>query len=896
MEHIPREAIGHLMVRGNAPHRHALMSGMKAHLSGKTQPQLEGTLGPVVEVYSRDRKRLGELTIRDIDVPFLIQNDLEQAIAYLDLLLRTSRGEAGAAAKIELKILSYIEEREPYHRSFPDEGDDYVIPCTSSGDHPEELISNKGATLLSLSRGGYPIPDFVILSSVLYRLPDSARRRHVQRAIDILEWLTIQQMGSAETPLIFAFRCAMPCYMPGIMPTYLNVGVTESTIPALVRHYGEEPAYKMFLNNIKNILLARDPEGYELVFGSGWIPEERLDVQVARAVRRVKGIDPLLVQDPYRQTAFFLDQAFKYYENNLDLMLTFSRGEEHFPSLILQRMICTVRDERSRVGVIFSRHPRTGIGGQIESGRRIFGEQIMAGAVETEKVDFVDKQYIKEDYPAVYRFIPTLYHLEAQFQSPVTIEFATDVTDQYEFFNLLQLNASEITGRSAFISVMDMYNRGTIGKERVPELIRPYHLKQIESDAIDPDSFKDLTLFSSAASVLPRTAVLARMFFSAESALRHKKAGQKVCLCKATFEPNDTVVMGEVDAIVSLTSAAIHVITICQSFGLPALLDLEKHGVRMIEQGGRRLVNETGIEIKEGEWVTISSRKRCLYKGKVRFKPARLIRYMKGDSVTLEPPEVIVFEQMSCAYRAYNQLVADLRLGEVLSLAEIIRLVALEFRGEREKAADLVNSWFDRNTELYVEGVFKSDMGDHLQQNTAFSLLSLERKICFFRLALDQCRRDQRMGFSAGMFMLGRFISMPQPVELWASLKSVEIMLLVNEWLLFEKYMQILHEVGERRIRKAKHKILQEGLSPLRLTHARIKPLIPLKLSRKRLGYLRRRIPDWCDPQTRDVLELLQAPYSSFYDFNQAWSLNELKRLCEENGLPLPDSGSSGPP
>ncbi|MFA9453347.1 MAG: hypothetical protein ACERK6_05460, partial [Candidatus Aminicenantaceae bacterium] len=98
------------------------------------------------------------------------------------------------------------------------------------------------------------------------------------------------------------------------------------------------------------------------------------------------------------------------------------------------------------------------------------------------------------------------------------------------------------------------------------------------------------------------------------------------------------------------------------------------------------------------------------------------------------------------------------------------------------------------------------------------------------------------------------------------------------------------------RIRKAKHKILQEGLNPLRLTHARIKPLIPLKLSGKRLGYAQRRVPDWCDPQTREVLELLRDPYSSFYDFSRAWSLNELKKLCEENGLPLPDAGAVGAP
>ena len=106
-----------------------------------------------------------------------------------------------------------------------------------------------------------------------------------------------------------------------------------------------------------------------------------------------------------------------------------------------------------------------------------------------------------------------------------------------------------------------------------------------------------------------------------------------MCLCKKTFVPTDTVVMREMDAIMSLTSAAVHVVTICQSLGIPALLSLEKHGVTLQPSGG--LVNSSGREIKEGDWITLSSRRRSIYEGKAKFKPGRLLRYMRGQPIEM---------------------------------------------------------------------------------------------------------------------------------------------------------------------------------------------------------------------------------------------------------------------
>jgi hypothetical protein len=47
-------------------------------------------------------------------------------------------------------------------------------------------------------------------------------------------------------------------------------------------------------------------------------------------------------------------------------------------------------------------------------------------------------------------------------------------------------------------------------------------------------------------------------------------------------------------------------------------------------------------------------------------------------------------------------------------------------------------------------------------------------------------------------------------------------------------------------------------------------------------------LPDSSDRQSVKVLELLQQPYSSFYDFNAAWSVGQLEKICREENLPLP--------
>jgi hypothetical protein len=886
METVTSTEIRDFRMRGSYFNWRSLLSRRELHSSKKEIifPNHPGYSPPVVDFDLLDGTT-DSIVVSESDIPLLCDDDIEKAKGYLGLILEAREGDAKAAAELSSTAKEYSLGK--MGRVQPSESR-FVVPCTSVESHSEEAISQKAFTLLELCRLGYPVPEFVVLTAQAYEDRDQHLEKQLAEAITQLEVVTAQKLGQCESPLVFAIRCATGRYIPGVMDTYLNVGVTERTLSCLEKMYGRVPARKMFLNNLRNLCGLLDRDKYAAAVRA--VRPDLAADEIDRLVEQLSDIlirtDKKLFEDPFAQAAFLARHAYKDFERNQELVVTLCRGTEHYPSLILQKMICTVRHENAYAGVISSRNTQTGIGIELQTARNIFGEEMMTGGAEIESTAFEDREAIKKPFPAVYHFVPQLGELERRFESPVTIEFAVEATRRYQWFALLQLNETAMAGRAAFTAVVDMHKSGTISRRRVTELIRPYHIKQLTSDTIDREVFDKLNPFCSGVSVLPRSAVSARIYFTGEAALKAKNRGEKVCLCKATFVPTDTVVMREVDAIISLTSAAIHVVTICHGLGIPALLSLEKNGVELRTEG--RLVNSKGIEIKEGDWITLSSRRRTIYMGEATFVPGRLVRYIKGEPVELEEDERRAFTSIAYAYRYYQQLTKGLAADQTSTLNEVTRLVNFELRRESEEASRLVNSWFDDREAMYMEEVLKSDIGDHLGQSNVFEMLTLERKIRFFKLALRKCFRECVSGYKAGAFMLGRFLGVSYPVTFWNAFTPLEIGLLVNEWVLFEKYMQVLHNVGERKILMARKQILKGGLEQLSLHPGNVQSLITLKLSGARLQEARECLPKWSDPQSAKVLELLQQPYRAFYNFNAAWSVGQLERICREENRPLP--------
>ena len=831
---------------------------------------------PGTVIYEDDNGRQHEYPPRWYDMYYLLKHSGSQQERYLKLLLDEADGNT--IAELDDMRLAFRNECRRYVDENPLFESDDLATTLSPDNYSDQQISHKGHMLLDLTRDCYPVPDFCILTAASF--PKNEQFQAIlDRTIRNLEIMTASRLGDDQNPLVFAIRCAMPQYIPGLMPTLLNIGVTRQAYNALRRRHTETMANRVYLSTLHTLMEVTGIAGQFPTGDIGLSPrlqQQRIaDMETAITAASPDG-DRLLV-DAHFQALRVAQYVRHFFEANQDMILTFMQGKQAYPSLILQRMVWTIGNEQSYPGVLYSHHSRTGVGRQIESYRNIFGEEIMTGDVTSVDSSYSDRNEIKHDFPAVYHFDPLLRKLESRYKSPVTIEFAVEThPEQRSLFAVLQLNMSEMTGRAALLSSIELYREGAISAGDVVDLIKPYHLRQIVSASIDDKSLSQLRFFGKGLNVLPRTAISAVLCFSIAKARQMKALGQNVCLCQERFVPQDTITLNEVDAILSLSPAAIHVVTACRGYGIPAFMNLQSYGIS-IESGC--LVNHEGLAIAEGDSITLSSKRQSIYKGVAAFKPARFTKYLEGQPVELSDDEKIFFASMKEAYATYQEIVTSQKTNHINDIDKLARLIRCDLQSQPDAARELVNNWYLSHADDYVQQVLQSKMGSHLDQSRVFDLLSSSRKADFFRRAYNACAPQGLSGLRAGSFMLGRFVAKPLPQALWQALSPQIVAFLLNEYVLYEKYLQVLEEVGEIKLARAHSRIETEGIDNMVISNFDLLNFVPLLYA----GF------DWqaisaalnnLDHQenTHLLIEKLSHPIDQIFDMSLPWNRDRVEK------------------
>ena len=823
-----------------------------------------------------------EIAPRWYDIFYLLKNTHEKSKHFLSLLIREEKGDSSVKEELEQLRNKMYDECKKYVAEHPLQNDIEIVTPTAEQEFTVFDISYKGRMLLELTQQCYSVPDFCILSSKSFHNP--YWNALIETAIENLEIMTFSKLGSEENPLVFAIRTAMPQYIPGLMPTLLNVGVTQSAYIGLLKKYPESMANRIYLSTLQNIfdmLSLKDVHQSDNNTLPVHLQREKIDLMEKEIFQTENGAR--LLTDAMYQVKTFMNYVRDFYVENQDSILTFMQGKHAYPSFILHKMVWTVGNDDSYPGVMHSRHSRTGLGTQIESYKNIFGEEIMTGYISSEDTEYFDRSEIKTKFPAIYHFDPLLTKLESRFKSPVTIEFAVEtVPGHASLFAVLQLNMSELTGRSALLSSIALYEKGIIAKEDVVKLIRPYHLRQIISDSIDEKSLSKLTFFGKGLNVLPRTAISAVICFSAAKASEMKKEGHSVCLCQERFVPEDTITLNEVDAILSMTPAAIHVVTACRGYGIPAFLNLQSYGIRM---EGNKLINSEGIEIHEYDKVTLSSKHKTIYKGEADFRPAKFMKYLNGESMELEPKEKPVFENLKSAYTKYQEIINSTQTNYIADIDTLARIIRCDLKENPEKAKEVVNSWYDDNANRYIEQVLESKMGSHQDQSRVFDLLDMEKKIDFFKQVINNCIKQNLSGLRAGSFMLGRFVAKPLPCRFWKDFTPTEIAYMLNEYILYEKYLQVLEEVGETKLTRAHSKIVSEGMHNFTVNTFNLYNFATLMHIGADWDAIKTecRKFDSVQENTLLLMQKLSAPVEEVFDLSEPWNRERYERIINEN-------------
>lgn len=138
--------------------------------------------------------------------------------------------------------------------------------------------------------------------------------------------------------------------------------------------------------------------------------------------------------------------------------------------------------------------------------------------------------------------------------------------------------------------------------------------------------------------------------------------------------------------------------------------------------------------------------------------------------------------------------------------------------------------------------------------------------------------------------MLGRFLATPQPMVFWQQFSGRDLAFMLNEYVLYEKYLNVLYEVGEQQITKARRQILSENISNIETKIYNVDQFVSLKLTR----------PDWqpvedamwnlhnVQPESTLLLKKLKQPFGQLFNYAQPWSLAKLEDVCRHEGCAVP--------
>ena len=139
----------------------------------------------------------------------------------------------------------------------------------------KELLGGKGANLAEMASLGLPVPPGFTCTTdacdAYYRLGKkklfAALKPEVEAALKRLEKTAGKTFGKGPNPLLLSVRSGAAVSMPGMMDTVLNLGLTPTTIKALVASSGDErfvlDSYRRFIQMFGNVVMGVGHDAFE---------------------------------------------------------------------------------------------------------------------------------------------------------------------------------------------------------------------------------------------------------------------------------------------------------------------------------------------------------------------------------------------------------------------------------------------------------------------------------------------------------------------------------------------------------------------------------------------------------------------------------------------------------
>ncbi|MFA5356075.1 MAG: pyruvate, phosphate dikinase [Candidatus Omnitrophota bacterium] len=526
----------------------------------------------------------------------------------------------------------------------------------------KNLLGGKGANLAEMAGNKelrLPVPPgFTVTTEVCTHYYQNKKKypaglkEEVLKALGKVEKLMDRKFGDADNPLLVSVRSGARKSMPGMMETVLNVGLTEKTIPGLIKQSGGNgrfvyDAYRRLIMMYSDVVMEKaagiEPKdeqgirkqlervmaqikkekGYNLDTDLTVDDLKRLCVSFKAKIREVLGKE--FPDNPMEQLWGGIGAVFSSWNGKRAISY---RRIENIPdewgtAVNVQTMVFGNMGADSATGVAFTRNPGNGEGkfyGEYLINAQ--GEDVVAGIRTPAPINGYSKSEHNKELKTLEEAMPKIYkelfdiqkRLEKHYRDMQDIEFTIEKGRLF----MLQCRVGKRNGPAAVRMAIDMLKEKLIKKEDLVMRVTPAQLDELLHPIIDPKVELQKKPITKGLPAGPGGAN-GQIVFSAADAVAWAKEGKKVILVREETNPEDVEGMRAAQAILTARGGMTsHAALVARGWGKCCIVGC---GALHVDAAKKEMAVNGNI-LKEGAWITLNGTKGNVYEGQLPMMDA----------------------------------------------------------------------------------------------------------------------------------------------------------------------------------------------------------------------------------------------------------------------------------
>lgn len=484
-------------------------------------------------------------------------------------------------------------------------------------------LGNKGLNLAKLSAYGFPVPPGFIITTEVFRCREVIDhytpanqnfKEQVARELGVLEKLTGKSFGQPKNPLLLSVRSGAPISQPGMMDTFLDVGVNEEVVYGLVARTKQEwfawDCYRRFLQSYGMAFgLTRDD--FDAIISEhkkriGVDYKKDLTGEQMKAVAltyknfiRENGIR--VEEDPFEQLHVAISKAFHSWNSTRAQTYRRIMGISHDwgSAVTVQQMVFGNYSQVSGSGVVFTHSPRWSDDvvfpwGDFSLGNQ--GEDVVSGLVKTLPISQRQAEVenresdvtLEANFPEIYQKVRDLakHLIYTKKWVPQEMEFTFETPKKERLY---------------FLQTRDM---AIIQREKVPSFVTT------------PET--DTRLLGHGIGV-SGGAMVGRAVYTSEEIRRwrEKEKDTPLILVRGDTVPDDIQEIYEADGLLTARGGPTsHAAIVAHRLGRTCVVGCAN--LICTEKEGFCSLNH--VSLKSGDWLSIDGLEGSIYSGIVKMK------------------------------------------------------------------------------------------------------------------------------------------------------------------------------------------------------------------------------------------------------------------------------------